>query len=358
MRARSPLRLTRARIVAFRRRTQSLDTRLPASEASLRQAARAGLQDSMPRAALLSLHARVAGIAPASWEAPPLVQVWGPRYSMYVVDERDVPLFTLARLPAAGRTRRTAEDLAERLAALLGTNRLLHDAAAEHLGEPPNRLRYATLTGRLRLRWDGAQQATLWMVEPPDVDPDAARREMARRFLHVAGPAPAEAFAAWAGIAAPVARATFDALRDALVPVALPSGDGWLLASDEHLARQPPDGAAGARLLPSGDMFFLHQREQERALLVEAPERRARLWTSRVWPGAVLVDGEIAGTWRRAGAAVTVEPWRAFTSAERQAVEAEAASLPLPGVEGDVTVQWQSHQQDGSEAAAGGRPCP
>src|SRR5690606_24574712 len=109
MRARSPLRLTRARIVAFRRRTQSLDTRLPASEASLRQAARAGLQDSMPRAALLSLHARVAGIAPASWEAPPLVQVWGPRYSMYVVDERDVPLFTLARLPAAGRTRRTAE---------------------------------------------------------------------------------------------------------------------------------------------------------------------------------------------------------------------------------------------------------
>ena len=107
-----------------------------------------------------------------------------------------------------------------------------------------------------------------------------------------------------------------------------------------------------------GDMFFLHQREQERALLVEAPERRARLWTSRVWPGAVLVDGEIAGTWRRAGAAVTVEPWRAFTSAERQAVEAEAASLPLPGVEGDVTVQWQSHQQDGSEAAAGGRPCP
>ena len=68
--------------------------------------------------------------------------------------------------------------------------------------------------------------------------------------------------------------------------------------------------------------------------------RRAQLWTSRVWPGAVLVAGEIVGTWRRADAALTVEPWRGLSTAERTAVEAEAASLPLPGVTGPITVRW------------------
>ena len=57
----SRLGLTRQQILAFRRRVGGLDERLPKSSKSLRQAAWAGLQDSMPRAALLSLHARVEG---------------------------------------------------------------------------------------------------------------------------------------------------------------------------------------------------------------------------------------------------------------------------------------------------------
>src|SRR5438128_2860315 len=57
---------------------------------------------------------------------------------------------------------------------------------------------------------------------------------------------------------------------------------------------------------------------------------RAALWTPRVWPGAVLVDGEIVGTWRRAHADVTIESSRRGSRAEREAVEAEASGLPLP----------------------------
>src|SRR6266511_6406289 len=55
---RAALVLTRAQVLAFRRSVQALDERLPAGAASLRRAAWAGLQDSMPRAALLSIHAR------------------------------------------------------------------------------------------------------------------------------------------------------------------------------------------------------------------------------------------------------------------------------------------------------------
>ena len=99
------LRVTRAQILAFRRRVGALDQRLPAGRRSLRQAAWAGVQDSMPRAALLSIHARVEGAGPSAWEDPSLVQVWGPRYHVYVVAARDLAVFTLGRLPDSGEIR-------------------------------------------------------------------------------------------------------------------------------------------------------------------------------------------------------------------------------------------------------------
>ena len=97
------LTLTRPQILAFRRRAGALDERLPPGARSLRRAAWAGLQDSMPRAALLSIHARVEGAHASSWEDPSLVQVWGPRFSVYVVPAQDHALFTLARLPDDAR---------------------------------------------------------------------------------------------------------------------------------------------------------------------------------------------------------------------------------------------------------------
>lgn len=103
--------------------------------------------------------------------------------------------------------------------------------------------------------------------------------------------------------------------------------------------RAPAGPVAPARLLPSGDTYFLLQGA-DRELLVPEADRRSRLWTSRVWPGAVLVAGEIVGTWRRSGSVVTVEPWRRLSASERAAVEAEAASLPLPGLAGPITVRW------------------
>src|SRR3954467_5561701 len=96
---RSRLELTRPQILAFRRRVGGLEERLPAGADSLRRAAWAGLQDSMPRAALLSRHARGEGGEPSTWEDPSLVQLWGPRYSTYVVAKRDFALFSLGRLP-------------------------------------------------------------------------------------------------------------------------------------------------------------------------------------------------------------------------------------------------------------------
>ena len=119
-----------------------------------------------------------------------------------------------------------------------------------------------------------------------------------------------------------------------------PVGDAWILTRDEPTFRAHGGAAASARLLPSGDAYFLlHGADRE--LLVPDPDHRRELWTPRVWPGAVLVEGEIVGTWRRSQADVAIASWRRLSRAQRQAVEAEAASMPLPGVE-RVRVSWDA----------------
>ena len=66
--------------------------------------------------------------------------------------------------------------------------------------------------------------------------------------------------------------------------------------------------------------------------------QRGELWTPRVWPGALLVGGNIVGTWRRAGETVTIQTWRRLSRAQREAVVAEAESLPLPDAGGRIVV--------------------
>ena len=335
----SSLRLTRAQILAFRRKVGALDERLPRGRPSLRRAAWAGLQDSVPRAALLSIHARVEGAEPSTWEDPSLVQLWGPRYNAYVVAARDLPVFSLGRLPDDATGRRIAEDQAARLHALLGGKRMTYGEAGRALGEHPNRLRYAAPTGTVLIRWDGARQPTVWTVPPPGLDPSKARLELARRYLHVFGPATPEAFAGWAGISARGGVAALDALRRSLTPVRTPVGHAWILTPDEATFRAAPGPTASARLLPSGDAYFLLQGD-DRELVVPDADRRRALWTPRVWPGGVLVEGEVVGTWRRAEATVTVQAWRRLSRAARDAVEAEAESLPLPGLGGRIVLRW------------------
>ena len=335
----APLELTRAQILAFRRRVGALDERLPRGARSLRQAAWAGLQDSMPRAALLSIHARVEGAHPSSWEEKCLVQVWGPRFSAYVVPARDHAYFTLARLPDDARGRQRAEDMAVRIGAFLGGRRATVNEVAAGLGVH-NAVRHATATGTVLIRWEGALTPLLWTVPRPGIDPLDARRELARRYLRVFGPTTPGSFAVWAGIGDAAGRATFESLSRELAAVRTPIGEAWILERDEAAIREPAGPSAAARLLPSGDAYYLLQGA-DRELLVPDARRRGARWTSRVWPGAVLIAGEIVGTWRRAHADLSVQPWRRLTRAQRAAVEAEAESLPLPGLEGKrIAVRW------------------
>jgi DNA glycosylase AlkZ-like len=338
----SRLRLARQQIIAFRRRVGSLDARLPAGARSFRRAAWAGLQDSMPRAALLSLHARVGGVRPAALDDPSLAQLWGPRYSTYVVAKRDFALFSLGRLPDDPNGRERAERMAALLRDHLGDRRSSDREVHRALGLG-NSIKYATTTGTVAIRWDGARAPVIWIVPEPGVAPADACRELARRHLRVFGPTTADRFARWAGMSRRKAASAYEVLQQtgALLPVRTPLGDEWALVEDEEELRASVGAPAPARLLPSGDAYFLLDGA-ERELLVPRPERRDLLWTPRVWPGALLVEGEIQGTWRRAQHTMQIDLWSRLSRATRDVVEAEARSLPLPGVERELVVAWSS----------------
>jgi winged helix DNA-binding protein len=294
----------------------------------------------MPRAALLSLHARVDGVEPSTWEDPSLVQLWGPRYHTYVVAECDFALFSLGRLPEDAKKRLRAERMAALLRAHLGSERMTDREAGRALGVG-NAMRYAATTGTVAIRWEGARAPVIWTVVPADVDPADACRELARRYLHIFGPTTTDGFARWAGISRRSAASAFAALDGSLLPVRSPLGEEWLLAADEPAMRASETAAAPARLLPSGDAYFLLDGA-ERELLVPRADQRSQLWTSRVWPGALLVEGEIRGTWRRAQHIVRIDAWTRLSRRMRDAIETEAGGLPLPGVDRRIEVVWNA----------------
>jgi hypothetical protein len=334
----SRLELTRQQILAFRRRVGGLEERTPAAPESLQRAAWAGLQDSMPRAALLSLHARVEEVQPSTWEDPSLAQLWGPRYSTYVVAKRDFALFSLGRLPDTAKGRQRAERMAERMHAHLDGARMTDRELGRAIGVGAA-MRYAAPTGTVAIRWEGARAPVVWTVTAPEIEPADACRELARRYLHVFGPTTAVGFARWAGISRGSAAVAFASLEESLLPVRSPLGDEWLLADDEPAMRVAETADAPARLLPSGDAYVLLDGA-ERELLLPRADQRQRLWTSRVWPGALLVEGEIRGTWRRSQHTVRIDAWARLSRAKRGAVEDEAASLPLPGLDRQIEVVW------------------
>jgi len=338
---RARLDLSREQVLGHRRRASFLDARLPRTPESLRRAAWAGLQDSMPRAAVLSIHARVVETRADTWEDEAFVQVWGPRFSAYVVAAEDLAPFTLGRLSDNPRKRAFAQEMAARLDAFLDGRRMSYADVGHGLGlKDVNAIRYAAPTGSVLMRWEGAGRPTIWTVPPPKVEPREARIELARRYLNVLGPGTPTSFAGWAGIRPPGGDAPFEGLQGSLTAVRTPIGEAWILSSDEASFRSPPDAGAPARLLPSGDAYYLFQDPRDRELVVPDAAHRATLWTSRVWPGALLVGGAIVGTWRRAGHRLTVEPWRALTAEERTDVEAEAVGLPLPDLTPQVEVEW------------------
>src|SRR4051794_6180691 len=92
------LRVSVAQALRYRAAVTHLDRKLSGREA-LAEAAWGGLQDTIPRAGLMALHARVDATDPDAWEDPSLAQIWFRGGADYIVPRADIGVFTLGCYP-------------------------------------------------------------------------------------------------------------------------------------------------------------------------------------------------------------------------------------------------------------------
>lgn len=113
----------------------------------------------------------------------------------------------------------------------------------------------------------------------------------------------------------------------------------WLPESAvEELTSAAP--VSGVRLIPPMDPFL---QARDRDLLIPDRAQQKEVWRVLGNPGALLVDGEVAGVWRakmagRKRVDLTVTPFRRLTGAHRKKLDDESAEVARGRGVSDVTV--------------------
>ena len=225
----------------------------------------AGLQDSMPRAAILLIHARVEGAGPDAWEDPSLVQPLGAQVQrLRRPRRRTTRSFRSGGSPTTPEAERVARRIsASRLDAFLdGRTMRYGDACGDGLGEAnANRLRNAATTGRVLTplgRAPVSRPSGPWL--------GAGRRPAGRRYASSSRvdtctssarerPPPSPS---GPGIGPARGRAASEALAG-IADRGADTGRRW--ADPEPWCTSPRSAANGghaapARLLPSGDAIL------------------------------------------------------------------------------------------------------
>ena len=197
--------------------------------------------------------------------------------------------------------RRVKGDVSGRLNELLPElyQRFCRPCGAVHVHEMPFRL--AALRAGLELE-PGTSPPVLRPVPgltpaetvPPHLD-------VVRGYLRLLGPATPKLVAGYLDAPAKDVQARWP--EDA-VEVSVDGERRWLLAEDADRVEEVPP-AAGVSLLGPFDPFL---QARDRPLLADDPARAKALWPVLGRPGAVLADGEVAGTWRprKTGSTLTV----------------------------------------------------
>ncbi|MFI5489990.1 DNA glycosylase AlkZ-like family protein [Micromonospora echinaurantiaca] len=198
----------------------------------------------------------------------------------------------------------------------------------------------AGLAGGVRLAVSG-RAATLaplpgWSGPPERA---AGTDALALAYLRLLGPATPADVAGFLGTSAGALRGVWP---DGLAEVRVAGRRAWLPA-DRLDALRDARPAPGVRLLPPGDPFL---QGRDRDLLVPERAHQKQLWRILGNPGALLLDGEVAGVWRakaagRGALEVTVTPFEGhpLPARARREVDAEAAVVAATRGAADVRVR-------------------
>jgi hypothetical protein len=164
------------------------------------------------------------------------------------------------------------------------------------------------------------------------------RGDLLAAYLRVNGPTAETTYRDWLGGDTRAARGAWRARED-LVGLQV---DGSRLQVPEELldaVREAP-AARGVVLVPPHDPYL---RQVDRTRLVPDRARRQQVWRAVSAPGALLVDGEVAGTWRhrRSERRLTVTPFEDLGPARRKAVAASAALVAEASGDDVPALAWE-----------------
>jgi hypothetical protein len=358
----APPAVDRAKVLAYRVASQQLHR----ADVDLHGMAvlDLGVQDTPYGSARLALAARTSRppdrLPDRPADDPALTLLWSTRGAPHLHHTADLPALTTALWPlndadATGRINTaTIKDGARLgLAAFVQTARAFREAVREPMpkGEvstavsamvdrsltydcEPCKARHisgalfqqAGLAGAVRLELAGSATMLVPLPDPPPIPAFAADvPRVVTAYLRLLGPAtPAEA-ATFIGTAPTHLRRVWP---DGLAEVTIDGRRAWLPEDRLPALRDPPP-ARVVRLLPPGDPYL---QARDRHLLIPDAGRRSAVWRPVASPGALLVNGEIAGVWRSRMAggravAFTVTPFDALAATVRRAVEEEAGRV-------------------------------
>jgi winged helix DNA-binding protein len=319
-----------------------------------------GIHAQVMGSAELQLAARIAGITQehvraALWMWRELAKSWTLRGTLHLHPADELRLWTAARRAVVGAADYEADSVAdvdavvEAIGEALRGKRLLReelvDAVTATVGEGPREqmasgwgyfLGDAAIADRLCFGPPQGQKVTFvhpedWLGAQPSFEPEAALREVARRYLAAYGPVTHHEFRKWftsRSFDADAAAAVFAELD--LVEVDVERRAASLLEDEEPMPR-----ASSVRLLPEYDVYVMGFRERDQLVPPAVREQVAAHGKGRYEGPAgtpfLLIDGVCAGIWARKKGAkrieLTVTPARKLTAHERAGVQAEAERI-------------------------------
>lgn len=355
------LRVERRQVLAHRVVAQQLDR--PVGDLLRFAVLDLGVQDAGGDSPVVALAARSAEpLGPGAVECPQLARAWATRGAPQVLRRVDLPRLSTALWPLsdADATSRIGASSVIREGARLGL--AAFTAAAEAMrdvvtgpmprGEVssgvsarvPKSLTFfcATcaaqhvsgsvfqqvgLAAGVELLRDGRQTVLTPLDPRPDVPTQAGgTSELVSHYLHLMGPATTADVAAYLGTTPTAVRPAWP--DDDVVEVTVDGRRAWVAADAVDALRTAPAPRL-TRLLPPLDPWL---QARDRSLLVPDRAHQKALWRAIGSPGAVLVDGEVVGTWRskkagRGTLRVDVTPFQDLSRRVRQEVDDEAGRV-------------------------------
>jgi hypothetical protein len=325
-----------------------------------------GLQAQVMSAAELELWTRIDNLTSdmvksALWRDRTLIKMWAQRGTLHLIRAQDFPLFASALNSVTGAFFRRPSwlkyhgvTLAELAAIAEGLRAELHDVGmtrekladviAAHVGNPKIHERLLSGWGAL-LKPAAAQglicfgpsegqnvtfvQPEAWIGKWTPIEPEAALKELVRRYLSAYGPGTPDDFGHWLGMDESKAKRVFKTLADEIMEVDVEGWKAWaLISSIKALEASKPSQVV--RLLPNFDPYTIALARHSQYIL--SKEFKDRVYRPQGWISpVVLIGGRMTGVWeyekKRSQVIVKIDMFTTPTAAIKRDIEAEVQRL-------------------------------